>query len=217
MNASNASFIVKSPTCAGDKCAEQINDTRQEYVARCKALGYSPFVVALFRVLIGSGCRASSLRLCVPENITREGVLILPQGKGSNPLVFTDWEYSEFWRNVRNTGNRDAELYNYKFWYRLCDRVGCVLRERGRAHRSVTHTARKLKARDIYEQTQSLDAVASALGHRSTKSSAFYIEKEPTKMKAPLGVLNTPRGEIRELRANKKGVLWWQEKKNKKK
>lgn len=150
------------------------------------------------------GLRINDMRKIRREDITSSGIIIVKQSKGSLPLTCRVNMSDEFWCGYRS-GYYDAiALFSYSFFYKLFKRYGLSIYNGIDSNASVTHVARKLLAQEIYTVDNDIVSVASALGHKKTSSSLYYLTAEQRNNEVKRGILTAPAGVVDRFKINKR-------------
>lgn len=187
-----------------------------EVLAEMEAQHVATPVLALTSIIFQCGLRINDARKISPQDILPSGQIVVKQGKGSRTLIVTPLQYGQFWQQYRHQPNNLFQLYSYDFFRRLFIRHGLILVTPAGHNNKVTHAGRTLKAREIFSATHDLATTAAALGHKSERSTTFYLEAEQKKAVERRGLLTTPSGTISNLHVTKKGILYFREYKAKK-
>lgn len=165
----------------------------QQKLQMMRARGVDEVLIHSVALMYQSGCRVSSILGLSPADITPNGRVILRQGKGSNPLIVTPSFEIEWWLNIRLSGFNPFFYLNYMRLYRLFKDYALVLPNSFGFKNAVTASARKSVAEDVFDNSQNIETTQSALGHKSAKSTEYYIlsknkaKKTPTKKIAKKG------------------------------
>ena len=171
------------------------------------ANGVAHYIIAYIRLQFQWGLRIADLMRIDYSCISLDGTIIVQQGKGSKPLVCFASSDFEFWQSVREDKQQPLRFYNYTFFYRLYKSYGLVMPSFEGGNSKVTHSARFAKAQSIMEQTNDIELTATALGHKSTKSTEKYLPPAKRVIKSKQGVLNDQSGTIDFIRVSKNGVI----------
>lgn len=174
-------------------------------------------VIALTSIIFQDGLRINDARKISPHDVLPSGQIVVKQGKGSRTLFITPIRYGQFWQQYRHQRNNVFEQYSYDFFRRLFIRHGLIIVTPAGHNNKVTHSGRTLKAREVFSATHDLATTAAALGHKSERSTTYYLEAGQKKAVERRGLLTTPSGTIDNLHITKKGVLFFREYKSKKK
>lgn len=153
------------------------------------------------------GCRISSILRLRPCHITKDGRVMLHQGKGSMPMVVYPVYYREYWAELANSGTSPFEYQNYTYYYRLFQRFSLVEGFNFGNNRAITATARKSLAHDVFDASGDLEMTATALGHRNIESTTYYTSDKAGRMRIKKGVLDTPQGLIERIQVCKNGII----------
>lgn len=165
----------------------------QQKLQMMRARGVDETLIHSVALMYQSGCRVSSILGLSPADITPNGRVILRQGKGSNPLIITPSFELEWWLNTRLSGFNPFFYLNYMRLYRLFKDYALVLPNSFGNKTAVTASARKSVAEDVFDNSQNIEVTQNALGHKSAKSTEYYIlskikaKKTPTKKVAKKG------------------------------
>lgn len=148
----------------------------EEIERKIIAKNYDQTFLEIVKLMYYSGARVSDVLNIKRSDISPRLDLTIYQSKKSLPLV-VNLNYSrDFWQGYREGKYRDISTYNRYYLYRHFDKLSITFKSTGNKNRSVTHSFRKFKAQDIYDQTHDITAAAAALGHKSEKSTEYYIE-----------------------------------------
>jgi len=164
-----------------------------------RAQGLSITLECFIRLHFAFGLRISDLLRIRRADISESLLLVVQQGKGSQPLVCHLSEDKEFWQGYRMGKYVDISLFSRDYFYKLYRRVGWSMPSVNGVNRSVTHAPRKLLAQELFEASSSIDVVASALGHRSSSSSLYYLTSAQKKKVVVAPILSTPPTSIYNL------------------
>lgn len=138
------------------------------------------------------GLRVSDLLRIQRGDISDSLILVVAQGKGSQPLIHHISDDKVFWARYRLGHFTDISLFSRNYLYKLYRRVGWSVPSVNGVNSAVTHAPRKMLAQALFDSTQSLDVVASALGHRSNSSSLYYLTQQQKKTLAGASILSPP-------------------------
>jgi integrase len=174
-------------------------------IGQMTAEGVSKTITAFVQLHFDSGCRISDLLRIQPEHITNSNSVLIQQSKGSKPLIVNLSSDLEFWQDYKKGLHTKINLYSRGFFNRLYIRFGLVYFNGAGKNNSVTHSARKQRAQEVFTAVGEIDYVASALGHRSVKSSTYYLTDEQKKSALNFGILKAPNGLINNIMVRKSG------------
>lgn len=180
---------------------------RQELMQRMQSLKLSVAVQAYVMLHVQSGCRISDLLAVDYHCVLPSGKIIIRQNKGSEAMIIEPNEYEEFWESVRTNKIAPMLVYNRLFFYRLYSKLGLVSMNKANTKLRVTHSLRAAKAEEIYEATGDIQLTARALGHKSTKSTEYYVRNSSTNAKQLSGILQPGSGEVLPVRICKNNVI----------
>jgi len=158
---------------------------------------------AFIRLQFISGARISDLLNIKRSDVLSNGTIIIRQGKGSNTLIINISQDFEFWELYRQGYYVEISCFSYSFFYKLYKRYGLIIFNEPGHNASVTHSPRKILAQTIYDSTNDIQIAASALGHRSTKSTEYYLTREQKKSNYKNGILGKVPSELYNFKARK--------------
>ena len=138
---------------------------------------WSDYQKAGIMLMVDEGLRVSDMLKLTWQNVSNDGRVIVRQGKSSATLVVTPRFYSDVWRRFAVSKASMCYYLNYMQIYRMFRDLGLSLEEHENGNASVTHIGRKLVAREVYRVAGNIDDSAAALGHKSTRSTQYYIQK----------------------------------------
>lgn len=184
-----------------------IYDRLDRITTQMRADGVSNWVIIYIYLQFQVGLRISDLLSISAQNISRNLTISVSQGKGSEKMTFQPVHFREEWQRIRDNNLAPMEFYNRFYFYRLYKRYGINKVARDNVNSSVTHLARRAVAEDVYEQSQDIQAVKRALGHKSVRSTQYYVNRESKKTTAPRGVSGSISGEISNIVIQKNDVI----------
>ena len=126
-------------------------------------------------LMFQSGCRVSSILNLSPADITPNGRVILRQGKGSNPLILVPSFEPQWWQEMRQSGFNPFFYLNYMRIYRTFKDFALTMPDCFGTKNAVTASARKTAAQDVFEDTKEIELAKTALGHKRTSSTEYYV------------------------------------------
>ena len=164
-------------------------------------------IVAGVGLMFSAGLRISSLLLidytCISSNL----VITIKQLKGSNTLYAQPIYYRDVWRKVYDNKLSPFTLYDRFFFYRLFKRYDLVLKNGAGRNDSVTHAPRKYLANEMYSVENDIQAAKSALGHKSSSSTKYYINENYRRTILNRGIGNNASGEISNIVIQKNNII----------
>lgn len=175
--------------------------------ANCVALP----VRALTALIFQCGLRINDARNINPQDVMPSGQIVVRQGKRSRTLVVTPANYVQFWCDYRHAKTNAFALYSYEHFRRLFIRYGLMIVTPAGKNNKVTHAGRTMLAREIYGATQDLAATAAALGHKSNRSTTYYLDDRTKRAIEQRGLLEAPHGQLAHLHVTRKGILYFRE------
>lgn len=197
-----AELIANSPA---DRVLFEVRQRAVDIFIRERKYGLS--VAMLCDVLYSSGSRVSAVLALHGEQVDSSGGLCIFQGKGSLPLycspIFLRQEFIR-WAGFR--GKVFAEL-SYRQIQRYFVQENISFARRGYSQACGSKIFRLCKAREVALLGGSLQVARQALGHRSVKSTEYYIANERDICKIPQGILSRPSGDIGGISISKSGII----------
>lgn len=143
-----------------------------------------------------SGARIGDLLRIGRNDITNELYVRIRQSKGSMPLIVKLCEDFEFWNNYKKGMYDDIACFNSNYFYRLYRRYGFTFSNGSNRNVSVTHSFRKQLARELYVATGDIISSQSALGHKSSRSTEYYLNGLIESQAQSNSILNPVSGQI---------------------
>ena len=168
-----------------------------------KSHGLNLTVANFIKLHFVSGCRISDLLSIRRSNFTNDGNVLIRQSKGSRPLIVSYLFAYDFFYNYSQGLYTDISCFSRQYFYRIYERYGLTIYSQGHTNTSVTHSARILKARTIYDLTGIVEDASAALGHVSPNSTLYYLQDRPKRSNYIRGVLDKLSGSIYEFNTRK--------------
>lgn len=162
---------------------------------------------AYIRLQHDYGLRVSDMLKINYKNIQSDLSIIVKQSKNSNTLNIYPRSDLDIWRSIKANCLSPMDIYSRFSIYRLYKKLGLSLPSITNGNQSVTHSARKIKAQQIYNDTKSVQDTAATLGHKRTTSTMYYLTAEQKRLELKHGILNNPVGECQGIKVNKNGVI----------
>lgn len=179
----------------------------EQRLIACKNLNLSAILIAYIRLQHEFGLRIGDLLKIDCNSITVGLDIIVNQSKGSRQLILHPRSDLEVWRDIKQNSLTPMSIYSRYSFYRLYKKIGLSLPNEKKGNQSVTHSARKIKARQIFEDTQSIEITANVIGHKKSSSTLYYLTANQKRMLAKDGILGNPIGTMQGLQVNKRGVM----------
>ena len=158
-------------------------------------------------LMFQSGVRISSILQIHSGDISKDGRIMLKQGKGSSPMVVMPVYYREYFLECRNIMYSPFLYHNYMYYYRLCKNYSLCGDYDFGSKKAVTATARKEVANDMFGTNDKIVSSAVALGHKRLSSTEYYIKKGGVLKQSKKGILGNPVGIVENLVVCKNGVI----------
>lgn len=179
----------------------------EQRLSACNQAYLTDYLRAYIRLQFDYGLRISDMLRIDCNSINSDLSIIVNQSKGSNRLIIYPRSDIHIWQAIKKYGIRPMQYYSRYSMYRLYKKIGLSLPSEQNVNNSVTHSARKIKARQIYNDTQSVEVTAQTLGHRSRNSTMYYLSADQKKLELKNGILNNPVGSYQGIKVNKNGVI----------
>lgn len=147
--------------------------------AVCSADSSLPLLLRIFIDLhYSSGCRVSELLRLHTSNITPSGSVFVEGLKNSGDRYI----YSSYFRleliKLRKSNRYLFSEYSRFFIYRLYKQKGLYLTFNKSSNAAVTHVFRHLAAVTNSQTSEDVSALKSFFNHKSSKSTAHYVNKK---------------------------------------
>ena len=169
--------------------------------------GVSPIVLCLLYLLYSSGSRISALLNLTPSDILPDGTCIIRQGKGSDVMRVTPTYRREWLIQCGKIGVKPFQHLNYIGIYRLLKSYGLYEVANFGRNTAVTSVGRKSVARTLDERGENIETIATVLGHKSTKSTEYYLRGTTPKKTMRGGILANQSSKFNYLVQCKNGVI----------
>lgn len=173
-------------------------------LVKMQSAGYSRTVICFIRLHSISGARISDLLRIRRKDITSSLFISIRQCKGSLPLTVKLSSDLQFWKDYRDGLHLDIGLYNKNYFYRLYKRYNIQYDNGMLRNKSVTHSFRKELANDLFNATGVIESAQAALGHRSSRSTEYYLSEDNLKSVQNQGINSTLSGRLNNLTISQK-------------
>lgn len=137
----------------------------------------------LTEIMQASGSRPRAVLSLTGRDCTRDGRVVIRQGKGSATLSCVVWRYRHF---IAERAGKDIPLFctlDYYTYRRACLREGILSRRVGYKYRNICSAFREQVARSVATLTGDVKDAAQVVGHRSVASTAHYIGESKKEVK----------------------------------
>jgi len=129
-------------------------------------------------IQLRGGFRISEVLKIGPSQMINNTDLFVNADKGSQARRVHVPEISKL-----ITSCRDCDIMPFKgisrfAVYRIYKRYGIVVANGSNRNNSVTHAMRKNYVRDSYRSSKNIGVAADLVGHKSSKSTEYYVEKK---------------------------------------
>lgn len=167
----------------------------------------SDIVIAYIALQFQAGLRISDLLNINYSNVSSNLDVVIKQGKGSESLIISPIFKRDIWRKIRE--NKLSLPGNYsRFWfYKFYRKIGLVYQNGTGRNDSVTHSARKIRAKQLYDLDGDIEVAKLALGHKSKKSTKYYVDEKFRKSTLDRGISNNASGEVSNIVLQKNGIM----------
>lgn len=129
-------------------------------------------------IQLRGGFRISEVLNIGPSQIISDTDLFINADKGSRPRRVHVPELRDLlMRCVKNNIIPFKGISRFAV-YRMYKRYNIVVSNGRNKNNSVTHAMRKLYVRDSYKTSKNINITADLVGHKSAKSTEYYVEKE---------------------------------------
>lgn len=139
-------------------------------------------------LLLSGGLRLSELLYPSAFYVNQLGQIRIEGRKGSADKLVAPLYHREYW--VARCG-WVANPFNFVSrwsWYRFLRAQGVGFHEDGKVYCTITHAARKLQAHTLANAGVGLESIADVMGHRSTRSTEFYMPRNGSRRTSRKGV-----------------------------
>lgn len=158
--------MITSNATSEELLQKVLNAPEDRFPEPCKA---AITLLLLFGLRVGEVLRLS------PRDFVSENSFIAPAEKGGRHRLCTVPVMKSFWCAFAAGSLSLGELVNYKYIYRRCRELGFGSAAAFGTKRAVTHAGRKLLVTAVAERSRSISVAADVIGHRSSKSTEFYL------------------------------------------
>lgn len=134
------------------------------------------FELAVIELMFLWGLRVTEVLQITCADVSRSGNIRIKALKGSNFRVVRSSVYSSFWLNSDSSILPISSVFSRYYFYRLFKRLGLYSHFGNNVNNSVTHYFRHLRGLDVQNSFADWELTASALGHKSTKSTVYYAQ-----------------------------------------
>lgn len=172
-----------------------------------KREGYSIALQAFVSLQFKFGLRVSDALNISYSDISRNGTIVINQGKGSEKLIARDDEYLSFWNNCQENKTHPFRQYSRFYIYRLYKKFGISTTEKGRKHDSVTHAPRKMLAQELQSDGFGKSEIKTALGHKSERSTEYYLDKRKRTASYRSRETELPSSELHPIVIQSNGII----------
>lgn len=174
---------------------------------RMEADGVPNFIRAFTYLHFRSGARISDILKLDHNSIMTSGEIIIQQSKKSESIIIQPTRFIEVFNRIRDLQLSPLEGFNASYFRNLYRRYGISHRKQGAKHTAVTHAFRHNRAQEIYNHTGNIEDAKMALGHKSVRSTEYYITKPRPKAVQKTGIGRNPVGRISNLKIDRRGVI----------
>lgn len=132
---------------------------------------------AIIELMFDEGLRISDVLRIKPSDVDSSCFITVKQGKGSMIKVIRCSKNINFWLGQVRRGFVISDVYNRFYFYRLFKKYGLQMSIEGCSNKKVTHSLRYARASVMMKVSNDLETVKQDLGHKSIKSTKYYVRK----------------------------------------
>lgn len=169
--------MITSNATSEELLQKVLNAPENRFPEPCKA---AISLLLLFGLRVGEVLRLS------PRDFVSENSFVAPAEKGGRHRLCTVPVMKDFWRAFAAGSLSLGELVNYKYVYRRCRELGFGATAAFGQKRAVTHAGRKLLVTAVAERSRSISVAADVIGHRSARSTEYYLPSHKGSPRASL-------------------------------
>lgn len=173
--------MITSNATSEELLQKILNAPEDRFPEPCKA---AISLLLLFGLRVGEVLRLS------PRDFVSDNSFIAPAEKGGRHRLCTVPVLKEFWSAFAAGSLSLGDLVNYKYLYRRCRELGFGATAAFGSKRAVTHAGRKLLVTAVAERSRSIDVAADVIGHRSSRSTEYYLPSPKGSQRA--SILSNP-------------------------
>lgn len=163
--------------------------------------------VLLVRLLFRSGSRIGALLRMSYKDILPDNTCIIRQGKGSEILRCSLPEPLSYFAQCSANRQDPFSYINYTYVYRLLKSYALTMPHQFGTNCAVSASARKSLAQALEERGEELQNIARILGHKSAKSTEYYLSGASHPARVRKGILSPPSGSVENLTFTRNGIV----------
>ena len=139
-------------------------------------------------LMLSGGLRLSELLLADTFFVNELGQVRIEGRKGSADKLVAPLYHRDWWLARVGWVANPFNFVSRWSWYRFFRAQGVYFHEDGKMYCSVTHAPRKLQAHNLANAGIELASIADVMGHRSQKSTEFYMPRNVPRRTSRKGV-----------------------------
>lgn len=144
----------------------------------------SEYLSMFYLGLLVSGCRVRELLSVKWSDVSVYGQVIISGSKGSSSRAFSIPGYDIILIDFRERHQDPFFCLSYSYIYRSFLRHGISQESSTGDRRKVAHSLRYQAISGMYDQTGEMQKVADIIGHRTVKTTDYYLRKGKGKLNA---------------------------------
>jgi site-specific recombinase XerD len=129
----------------------------------------------VIRLMLLHGLRVSEALYITPQCVMRNGSVFVRGLKGSKDRVVSDSARIDEWLLFKKMNVNDLIYFDRYYVYRIFKKLGLYAVYGTNRNNSVTHSPRHNVALGLREEGLSVENIQDVLGHKSVKSTEFYV------------------------------------------
>jgi integrase len=126
---------------------------------------------------MSGGLRVSEVLRINYSDILVSGQIIINASKGSNNRVVTSLYHTNYLLSLKHNTGQIYEGYTRFYYYRLFKSIGLYIVNQSSGNNSVTHSLRHTHVKMLHSSTNDKELIQRTIGHKSKKSTEYYINK----------------------------------------
>lgn len=147
-----------------------------KYAELLKSHYYSDLFKCFVVLLIDNSLRVSEVLKINYKVISSNYSIVIQSSKGSHNRVIQAKLYQHVLSELRDNRASFSDFFNRWHIYRELKKLHLYTGVVGNERMSVTHAARHINAVDLYSVSADIESVKMLLGHKSSKSSLYYVK-----------------------------------------
>jgi integrase len=141
------------------------------------------YLAMFYLGLLVSGCRVRELLNVSWTDVSVFGQLYISGSKGSGSRSITIPGYEAIMLDFKRREINPFYCLSYSYIYRSFIRFGLTIESTTGERRKVAHSLRYQAISGMYDQTRKVKKVADIIGHRTEKTTDYYLRKGRSQIK----------------------------------